>query len=122
MLNWASALLFVAEYKFAFIVTLNNFELQCKKIYCTLLKTVTFLKEKPMSKITVNPNICHGKACIAGTRIPVYIILELLAAGESTENILKAYPHLKKEDILACIDYAAQLATEEVIFENAAIS
>lgn len=75
-----------------------------------------------MAKITANPNICHGKACIAGTRIPVHIILELLAAGESTENILKAYPHLKKEDILACIEYAAKLATEEIVYENATVS
>lgn len=75
-----------------------------------------------MSRITVNPNICHGKACIAGTRIPVHIILELLAAGESIETILTAYPHLKKEDILACIDYAARLATEEVAYESATIS
>lgn len=61
-----------------------------------------------MSKIIANPHICHGKACIAGTRIPVYIILELLAAGESFENILKAYPHLKKDDILACIEYSCR--------------
>jgi len=74
-----------------------------------------------MSKITINPNVCHGKACIAGTRLPVHIILDLLAAGESTENILKAYPHLKKEDIFACIEYAAQLATEEVVFQNSTI-
>jgi len=71
-----------------------------------------------MSRIILNPNICHGKACIAGTRIPVHIILELLAAAESFENILKAYPHIKKEDILACIDYAAKLTTEEVIYES----
>jgi len=74
-----------------------------------------------MSRITVNPNVCHGKVCIAGTRIPVHIILELLAASETHENILQAYPHLKKEDILACIEYAARLATEEIVFENTAI-
>ncbi|MCG8603722.1 DUF433 domain-containing protein [bacterium] len=71
-----------------------------------------------MANITINPTVCHGKACIAGTRIPVHIILELLAAGETHENILKAYPHLKEQDILACIDYAAQLATEEIVYEN----
>lgn len=71
-----------------------------------------------MSRITTNPNICHGKACIAGTRIPVHIILELLAAGESLDNILQAYPHIKKEDILACIEYAAKVTTEEVVYET----
>lgn len=74
-----------------------------------------------MTRITVTPTICHGKACIAGTRIPVHIILELLAADESMDNILNAYPHLKKEDILACIEYAAKLTTEEVIYDTASI-
>ncbi len=74
-----------------------------------------------MSRITVDQNVCHGKACIEETRIPVHIILELLAAGETTENVLVAYPHLKKEDILACIDYAAKLATEEVVYEAQAV-
>jgi len=73
-----------------------------------------------MSKITVSPNVCHGKACIAGTRIPVHIILELLAAGDTYNEILKAYPHLKKEDILACIEYGALLATEEIAFQHEA--
>ena len=53
-----------------------------------------------MKKIAMNPNICHGKAHIEGTRIPVHIILDLLAVNESHENILKEYPQLDKEDIL----------------------
>ncbi|RKY77697.1 hypothetical protein DRQ12_07725 [candidate division KSB1 bacterium] len=56
-----------------------------------------------LNRISIDPNICHGQACIAGTRIPVYIILNLLTAGETPENILKAYPHLTNEDIQACI-------------------
>jgi len=67
-----------------------------------------------LNRISIDANICHGQACIAGTRIPVYVILNLLAAGETQENILKAYPHLTNEDIQACIIYAAKLATEEV--------
>lgn len=70
-----------------------------------------------MRKIIVDPNICHGKAHIEGTRIPVHIILDLLAAGETHENILEAYPQLNKDDIFACIHYAAKIATEEVVSE-----
>jgi len=66
-------------------------------------------------RIVVNPDICHGKPCIKGTRVPVHIILDLLAAGESEENILKAYPQITKEDISECLLYAAILASEEII-------
>ena len=60
-------------------------------------------------RITVNPEICHGKPCIKSTRIPVQLILELLEAGETVDNILEMYPHLVKEDILACIRYARKV-------------
>ncbi len=69
-------------------------------------------------RISVDPKICHGKPCIKGTRIPVYIILELLAGDTSPDEILRQYPHLTKEDIKAAINYAAKLATEEIsVFE-----
>lgn len=68
-----------------------------------------------VERITVDPKICHGQACIRGTRIPVYIILELLGAGETVENILTAYPHITREDIQACLTYAAALAREETV-------
>ena len=71
-----------------------------------------------MSRIIINPQICHGKAHLKGTRIPIHIILDLLAAGETNENILSAYPMLKEEDILACIAYAAKLATEEIVLNS----
>ncbi|TES92288.1 MAG: DUF433 domain-containing protein [Candidatus Cloacimonadota bacterium] len=64
-------------------------------------------------KINSDPMICSGKSCIKGTRIPVHIILDLLAAGETYEGIKKAYPNLKDEDIEACISYAAFLTEEE---------
>jgi len=70
-----------------------------------------------MHKLITDPNMCHGKAHIAGTRIPVHIILELLAAGETHQNILAAYPHLSEEDIFACIEYAAKIASEEVVYD-----
>ena len=70
------------------------------------------------NRISVDPKICHGKPCIEGTRIPVYIILELLAGDTSPDEILREYPHLTKEDIKAAINYAAKLATEEIsVFE-----
>jgi uncharacterized protein (DUF433 family) len=67
--------------------------------------------------IVTDPLICHGKAHIRGTRIPVHVILDLLGAGETQENILEAYPQLTADDIQACLKYAAKLATEEVVQE-----
>lgn len=66
-----------------------------------------------IEKIVSDPNICSGKVCIKGTRIPVHIILELLAAGEDFEGIKKVYPNITDEDIRACISYAAILSEEE---------
>ncbi len=69
-------------------------------------------------RISADSKICHGKPCIEGTRIPVYIILELLAEDTSSNEILREYPHLTKEDIKAAINYGAKLATEEIsVFE-----
>lgn len=66
-------------------------------------------------RISTDPRICHGKACIKGTRIMVSVVLDNLAAGVSTEEILKSYPSLAQEDIQAAIAYAAELARERVI-------
>ena len=65
--------------------------------------------------IIVDPEICHGKACIKGTRIPVSVILDNLAEGLSFEEILASYPSLTKEAIRAAIAYAAELTREEII-------
>jgi len=64
-------------------------------------------------RISADPLVCSGKPCIKGTRIPVYIIMGLLAAGEDFDGILRAYPNIQKEDIIACIMYAALLTEEE---------
>ena len=64
-------------------------------------------------QIVCNPNICSGKPCIKGTRIPVHIVLDLFAAGENFEGIKKAYPNITDEDIRACLYYASILADEE---------
>ena len=65
--------------------------------------------------ITFDPNICHGKACIKGTRVFVSIILDCLAEGMSDDEILENYPSLKKEHIQAALQYEAMLAREETL-------
>ena len=65
-------------------------------------------------RISINRKVCHGQACIKGTRIPVHQIFRMLANGDSVESLMRAYPSLQREDILACFDYAASLAEEEV--------
>ena len=67
-----------------------------------------------LNRISTNPNTVHGKPIIKGTRIPVYIVLNLMAGGLKIEEVLKEYPDLTKEDVLACLEYAAELAQEEV--------
>jgi len=61
-------------------------------------------------RITLDPTICHGKPCIRGLRYPVETLLEWLAAGMSTEEILADYPDLERDDVLAALSYAARLA------------
>ena len=64
-------------------------------------------------RVASDPGVCSGKPCIRGTRIPVHIVLDLLAADESVENILAAYPNITRDDVRACILHAAELAEEE---------
>jgi uncharacterized protein (DUF433 family) len=66
-------------------------------------------------RISVDPMICHGKACIKGTRIMVSVILDNLAAGETAERILMSYPTLKREDIEAALRYASEMARERIV-------
>ena len=66
-------------------------------------------------RITVNPEVCTGKPCIRGLRFPVSRLPGLLAAGESRESILKAYPYLESGDVDAALRYAAFLAEEETV-------
>jgi uncharacterized protein (DUF433 family) len=66
--------------------------------------------------ITVDPAICHGQACIKGTRIMVSVVLDNLAAGIGNEEILKSYPTLSLENIHAALDYAAELARERTVY------
>jgi len=65
----------------------------------------------------VNPKILGGKPVIRGTRIPVYLILELLSAGYDFKRIVEAYPTLKEEDVKAAVEYAASIVKNEETFE-----
>lgn len=65
-------------------------------------------------RISVDPQICHGQACIRGTRIPVHQILGMLAHGDTIDDLLQEYPSLQREDVMAALDYAAALAEEQV--------
>ena len=65
--------------------------------------------------ITVDSEIMHGAVCFRGTRIPVSVVLDNLAAGETPEAILDEYPTLKAEHIPAAIGYAADLARERIV-------
>ena len=72
-------------------------------------------------RISIQPRICHGQACITGTRIPVHQIVRMFAHGDSIDDLLRAYSSLTREDILACLDYAASLAEEEFTPLDAAL-
>ena len=75
-------------------------------------------KEEEMKKfdrITIDPKVFGGKACIRGLRFPVSKILDLLAAGMSSEEILSDYPYLEKEDIVQAVKYAAWVLQEETV-------
>lgn len=67
------------------------------------------------TRITVNQSICNGKPIVRGMRITVRTILEYLAAGDSYQDILEAYPFLEQADILACLAFAAQMVEKETI-------
>jgi uncharacterized protein (DUF433 family) len=68
------------------------------------------MSEKILDRITKNADICHGKPTIRGLRYPVGSMLDLMASGMSFEEILADYSDLEKDDLLACLEYAARLA------------
>lgn len=63
-----------------------------------------------LARITVDPNVCHGKPCIRGMRYPVEFLLELLSGSMTPEQILADYPDLEPEDLRAALAYAARLS------------
>ena len=75
--------------------------------------------EDLLSRITLNPEICHGKPTIRNKRYPVDLILDLLTSGMTEQEILDDYPKLEREDILACLAYAARLTKTKTYFKTA---
>ena len=71
-------------------------------------------------KITIDPDLCNGKPTIRGLRITVQTVLEFLGAGESESEILKQYPSLEKDDLTACIKFAADLMNRNYIIKSVA--
>lgn len=67
------------------------------------------MKPTLLDRITLNPDICHGKPAIRNKRYPVELILDLLSSGMTEHEILTDYPALEKEDILACLAYATKI-------------
>jgi uncharacterized protein (DUF433 family) len=80
------------------------------------------MNHRPLDRISVDPNICHGKPCIRGTRIMVTVILDNLAEGLSPEEIVAEYTPLTVEDVQAAIAYAAVLVREEELIPLAGAS
>ena len=68
---------------------------------------------KQFQRITINPQVLSGQACVRNLRLPVHLILDLLAAGKTNQDILKDYPYLEEADIQEAIAYASWLSREE---------
>ncbi|MCE5227602.1 MAG: DUF433 domain-containing protein [Porphyromonadaceae bacterium] len=68
-----------------------------------------------MNRITIDPQICNGKPVIRGMRITATTVLDYLAAGESIDNILEAYPVLEAKDITACLEFAKRIADKSIL-------
>jgi uncharacterized protein (DUF433 family) len=73
-------------------------------------RELTMPTEASLARITIDPDICHGKPCIRHLRYPVEVILELLSSGMTTEEILADYDDLEREDVLAVLAFAARLS------------
>ncbi|MBI3847315.1 MAG: DUF433 domain-containing protein [Planctomycetes bacterium] len=69
-------------------------------------------RDELLARISIDPNVCFGKPCIRGHRIWVSLILDLLAGGMTTADILTEYPGLEEADILACVAYGAEMTRE----------
>jgi uncharacterized protein (DUF433 family) len=68
-----------------------------------------------LARIGIDPRICHGKACVKGTRVMVWQVVQYLANGDTIDEILAAFPDLTRDDVRACLAYAAELTRERVL-------
>ena len=75
------------------------------------------MSQELLNRITIDPEVCHGKPTIRGLRYPIDNMLELMASGMTIEELLKDFPDLVKEDFLACIEYAAKLTQIKSIYK-----
>ena len=80
-----------------------------------MLECLTLVVMDWREYITVDPNVCHGKPCVKGTRVMVSVILDNLAVGQTPEEIMRSYPSVSREAIQAAIAYAADLARERIV-------
>jgi len=72
-------------------------------------------RDELLSRISIDPNVCFGKPCIRGHRIWISLVLDLLASGESTADIVARYPGIEAADVLACIAYGAEMSREHYV-------
>lgn len=72
-------------------------------------------RDELLQRISIDPRICFGKPCIRGHRIWVSLILDLLAAGTTVDEVLDQYPQLTREDVLACIAYGSEMSRERYV-------
>jgi uncharacterized protein (DUF433 family) len=78
-------------------------------------KNIMSRRDQMLERISIDPQVCFGKPVIRGTRIWVSLILDFLSNGDSIESILKEYPHITREDVLACIAFGAEAASDRFI-------
>ena len=72
-------------------------------------------RDRLLERISIDPRVCFGKPCIRGTRIWVSLVLDLLSTGTSIKEILEEYPHLSRDDVLACVAYGAEMSRERFV-------
>ncbi|MBM9546981.1 DUF433 domain-containing protein [Leptospira sp. 201903074] len=73
-----------------------------------------------INRITINPDICHGKPSIRNQRYTVELVLDLLSSGMTQAEIINDYPNIEREDILACLEFASQLIKVKSIYKVSA--
>lgn len=72
-------------------------------------------RDELLARISIRPDVCFGKPCVRGTRIWVSLVLDMLAAGTSREELLEQYPGLTEADVLACIAYGAEMSRDRYL-------
>ena len=72
-------------------------------------------REELLTRISIDPQVCFGTPCIRGTHIWVSLVLDLLASGSSTQEVLENYPGLTEDDVRACIGYGAEMTRERYL-------